>query len=1300
MRSTLLVVFASLVALVSSCAMNEPPADRARVGHVAQALDPVPAATWTKVPSAVWPILGSVHGAFDPKTNHYVLNGYAFDGANSSHQTWEWDSAAQAWSERVHDTSHASPQDDIAKMIGTSAATGLTLWVSECSYIDRVAYTDMCIYSGETWKYNGTSWTKIAALPSPRKGFSLAWDEGRERAVLFGGSSCTYTKNSFDNTYSESCKALADTWEWSTASGWEKKSDSSAVPARRSAAMAWDRVRGHVVLYGGNGDPGSYGGYAIGGMYEWNGSSWSEINLGAVTPGEQAGHPMVSDPAGGRIILAADEDWIWNGSAWSKGPTSKLRPAVYNDTYGTPNGATTFAFDRAAGLAIEYLSTEFWYGDHYLWQWSAATGWSTYAPPQPWFKGAFATDYSRKGLLYYIHDAGSVSGLDAIDETWEFDGAWHRRNVGAFLGYSPLLAPDPNGNGAIGVDTQSGDTYRWNGTTWSKIGSGGPSDYSAIAMATDLQRKRVVANSSNGTLEWDGAAWSNPSTTSQRRFYWDAGRKAVATTEVSAPSTHLATWSGTAWVDAPVIATPSSVSPTGTASTFVYNEARNDLVDVFGSSTWELAGTTWANAAATNVPASVFGGAYEPSERVVVVGSDVGSASSEISFWTYVRVGGTCATSADCPAGACVDGVCCTTTSCPTCQACNIPGYLGVCAAVVGRSDGLDCTGVCSASGACLQGPGQSCNGKPQVCSTSSCTDGVCCDSASCGTCQTCAGAIGGTCTAVTNAEDDSCKGEHTCDDQGECKLKDKSACTDGAACASHQCYQGKCCSGDACRKGLGETCATASDCASNHCADGVCCDRACTGACEACGASGMCAFLAKGTKSHAGHPGCNAPGGACDGQCNGVSPDCAYPGADAACEGSQCIGSSILPHQCNGAGSCIAAPPRACAGNFACEDSSNACRTTCLSNTDCASGSVCDPVARTCGNAASRCTDASNLLTADGKTVSCHPGRCNAGNCVIDCDKDADCAQGSLCQHGICVDPNQQGAGPESVTTDSGCSAAPGAPETGGGVVTVLGLIGLLALRRRRTASGAALLLVGCNKQDVVNNEGANAHKDAVTCGTAPATPGADGRAMVYTPFGTGSCFFIDEDEVTVEAYGHFVAANAHPATLDASCAAETTYAPAACGGSTDANAPVTCVTWCGAEAYCAWAGKRLCKGTTAGAGDGNTSEWYAACADPVSERPYPYAGDYAPATCNGSDNGKMAVVPVRSSAACVTPEGAFDLSGNAAEWTAECTGADCLARGGSYISDGSDLSCKTSRAVARTSPQPWLGFRCCAGQ
>jgi formylglycine-generating enzyme len=229
-------------------------------------------------------------------------------------------------------------------------------------------------------------------------------------------------------------------------------------------------------------------------------------------------------------------------------------------------------------------------------------------------------------------------------------------------------------------------------------------------------------------------------------------------------------------------------------------------------------------------------------------------------------------------------------------------------------------------------------------------------------------------------------------------------------------------------------------------------------------------------------------------------------------------------------------------------------------------------------------------------------------------------------------------------------------------------------------------------------------------------AAPGDAGPTMVRAQGGDGTCFWIDETEVTRSQYDAFLADGDDPGLQPPHCSWNVAYEPAAaCTSaatqpSAAADHPMTCVDQCDAAAYCRWAGKRLCAGGTgADATDAAANEWYAACSNGGTTE-YPYGRTYDGSACNGSErtdtgcgSGGCSMTDADALLSCDTDAGATALSGNAAEWTAACNAQsgetdDCLVRGGSVRSNGADLSCSAVTSLDRSFADAFTGFRCCA--
>jgi hypothetical protein len=124
----------------------------------------------------------------------------------------------------------------------------------------------------------------------------------------------------------------------------------------------------------------------------------------------------------------------------------------------------------------------------------------------------------------------------------------------------------------------------------------------------------------------------------------------------------------------------------------------------------------------------------------------------------------------------------------------------------------------------------------------------------------------------------------------------------------------------------------------------------------------------------------------------------------------------------------------------------------------------------------------------------------------------------------------------------------------------------------------------------------------------------------------------------------------------------------------------PRTNVSFDEAGRLCALRGERLC----------SEREWEEGCRG-KGHASYPYGQSFDPTRCNTRSNGGE-IAPAGTFLDCRSAAGAYDMSGNVAEWVS--SGAN---RGGSAQSNNPVVRCSTVTRTPSRAGGPFVGFRCC---
>ncbi len=156
---------------------------------------------------------------------------------------------------------------------------------------------------GDTWTWNGTTWTKQAPAtsPPPRGAASMAYDAATSNVVLFGGFG--------------RARHLGDTWTWDGTT-WTRQFPKTSPPAREGASIAYDAATSNVVLFGGDN---AFTPVVFNGTWTWDGTTWTR-QFPKTSPPAREGASMAYDAATSNVVLfggnpaagpAFGDTWTW-----------------------------------------------------------------------------------------------------------------------------------------------------------------------------------------------------------------------------------------------------------------------------------------------------------------------------------------------------------------------------------------------------------------------------------------------------------------------------------------------------------------------------------------------------------------------------------------------------------------------------------------------------------------------------------------------------------------------------------------------------------------------------------------------------------------------------------------------------------------------------------------------------------------------------------------------------------------------------------------------------------------------------
>jgi hypothetical protein len=285
-----------------------------------------------------------------------------------------------------------------------------------------------------------------------------------------------------------------------------------APQARWLATLVYDDVQNRVLMFGGFSSNGSSLG-PLNDLWAWDGQRWSFLGMGG--PSARGDMLAAWDGTRRRLVVygGANNDgplgdtWEWDGSAWTQSATAG--PSVRRHVAG--------GFDRARGRVVlsggllgvsETALTDTWEWDGQQW-----TQWATTMPAVSASPSQTGMAYSETRSALLMLTGSFTTGPTSL---LQWDGtAWSTVTAGPAISLPVPMAA--TGADELTLLQSNGSTLRWQGGVFAQVSASGPTA-SLGSMAFDKARGRLVlfgglnGNATSGdTWLWDGTTWSKAS---------------------------------------------------------------------------------------------------------------------------------------------------------------------------------------------------------------------------------------------------------------------------------------------------------------------------------------------------------------------------------------------------------------------------------------------------------------------------------------------------------------------------------------------------------------------------------------------------------------------------------------------------------------------------------------------------------------------------------------------------------------------------------------------------------------------
>jgi len=421
---------------------------------------------------------------------------------------------------------------DFAPAPTAPGATSLLVWDGTRNRVVAVEATP----EQRLWDWDGATWSQRFGVPSPgsQAPFAVAYDTARRVVIAVvaqsGGSTLIrewdgarwtvrqapwpgtgfMPRATYDTVRHRLVVVLAgnSVGEWDGAQ-WIVAVPAISPGARLGAALGYDPVHQRTVLYGG-----VIAQQVCDDCWAWDGAAWTQITAGS-PPGARNGASLAFEPTTGRMILVGGDaapptTWALQGAQWTQVPTTR-DPGLRTNAQFVEDGI---------GLLLHGGNSE-QVGE--LWRFSA-NDWHAVADGSPVARneGAFGWDPVRGQAVLF--GGSSLPGQPVamhFDDTWTYDGRWHRHALAVHPGARSYaaFAWSPVDSALLlfgGLPAISNDTWTWHGNVWvQRTPATSPPPRYGMAMAQDpaggvllFGGRDVLGTTIFGDQwSWDGINW-------------------------------------------------------------------------------------------------------------------------------------------------------------------------------------------------------------------------------------------------------------------------------------------------------------------------------------------------------------------------------------------------------------------------------------------------------------------------------------------------------------------------------------------------------------------------------------------------------------------------------------------------------------------------------------------------------------------------------------------------------------------------------------------------------------------------